>query len=198
MTRLEGTWDVRRCGCHLNQVCMCCVAGARFETPDPPMPGASGLCLGEALEQLVTVLQQAPLLPPPPDHATTCLLLQWLQVRFILHSSRPCYRISVSFVCYVAPCQCVCFEIMEGGIRWSRETAVTEILDWTDVSDSAIYMDCRFMYDLVSVKCEISKYMNVFKVTGFWDRWRCDVSNDIGGLWMYLFPGIDDIRDTRW
>lgn len=96
----EGTWNVRSSGCLLNQVCMCCVAGARFEPPDPPLPGASGLCLGEALEQLVTVLQQAPLLPPPPDHATTCLLLQWLQVRFILHSNRPCSRISVSFVCH--------------------------------------------------------------------------------------------------
>ncbi|KAJ9586709.1 hypothetical protein L9F63_019692, partial [Diploptera punctata] len=42
-------------------------------------PGAAGLSLGEAVEQLVTVLQHAPPLPPPPDHATSSLLLQWLQ-----------------------------------------------------------------------------------------------------------------------
>jgi hypothetical protein len=60
-----------------------CVAGARFEPPDAPSPGAAGLSLGEALDQFVTALQQSPPLPPPPDHATTSLLLQWLQVRLV-------------------------------------------------------------------------------------------------------------------
>jgi hypothetical protein len=68
---------------------VCCVSGARFEPPDAPTPGSAGLSLGEALEQLVTVLQQAPPLPPPPDHATTSLLLHWLQVRFALFFNRP-------------------------------------------------------------------------------------------------------------
>jgi hypothetical protein len=58
------------------------VTGARFDPPDASTPGVAGLSLGEALEQLVTALQQAPPFPPPPDHATTSLLLQWLQVRF--------------------------------------------------------------------------------------------------------------------
>ena len=62
------------------------LAGARFEPPDPATPGAAGLSLGEAVEQLVMVLQQTPPLPPPPDHATASLLLQWLQqVSFSYH-----------------------------------------------------------------------------------------------------------------
>ena len=75
------------------------MTGARFEPPDPPTPSAAGLSLSEALEQFITTLQQAPPLPPPPDHATTSLLLQWLQVRITsLFSRRPAALTSILLV----------------------------------------------------------------------------------------------------
>ncbi|PSN55690.1 hypothetical protein C0J52_03196 [Blattella germanica] len=51
------------------------ISGARLELPD----GAGGLSLGEAVQQLVAVLQQSPELPPPPALPPDSRLLQWLQ-----------------------------------------------------------------------------------------------------------------------
>jgi hypothetical protein len=187
------------------------VTGARFEPPDPPTPSAAGLSLSEALEQFITTLQQAPPLPPPPDHATTSLLLQWLQVRITsLCSRRPAaltsiFLVSLRLDAFALTAWKQLFDEARKHLyrEWIRRSDKPQtILKACSCFSDRFFMkwqtpnainSCGCIDDRELMKWETPKFINSCGCIDNRELMKCEAPKDVGGFWWYRWSIIDEI-----